>query len=135
MSVPSVMVEISPGELIDRLTILELKLARIADPAKLANVRREHATLVAVHDDAVPSSSALTALRAELADVNGKLWDVEDSVRACERAQDFGADFVALARSVYQLNDQRGRIKRDIDILLGARFHEEKSHDLPEAEG
>lgn len=124
----SVMVEIAPGELLDKIAILEIKSERIADPAKLANIRRELALLTEARHAALEESEALTALAAELKAVNEALWDIEDAIRDCERMADFGARFVELARSVYRRNDRRSAIKRRINELLGAGIVEEKSY-------
>ena len=125
---PDITIPISPGELIDKITILELKLENIAEPDKLANVRREWEALTAARDAAVASSPELIGLTADLKAVNGRLWTIEDDIRDCERQKDFGADFVALARSVYINNDDRARLKRSINDLLGATIVEEKSY-------
>ena len=119
---------ISVGELLDKITILEIKAARIDDPAKLANVRAEQAELAAVLAAGVPDGPCLDALRADLAGVNRDLWEIEDAIRECERRQDFGPRFIALARSVYRANDQRAEIKRNINALTGSRLIEEKSY-------
>ncbi|HEY7158656.1 MAG TPA: DUF6165 family protein [Gemmataceae bacterium] len=120
--------EISPGELIDKITILEIKCQRIREAAKLGNVRAELATLMAVHDRCLRPSAELTALRDDLRSVNEVLWSVEDELRLCEQTQDFGPRFVELARSVYQHNDRRAVLKRRINELLGSRLLEEKSY-------
>jgi hypothetical protein len=120
--------EISPGELIDKITILEIKCQRIREAAKLGNVRAELATLMAVHDRCLRPSAELTALRDYLRSVNEVLWSVEDELRLCEQTQDFGPRFVELARSVYQHNDRRAVLKRRINELLGSRLLEEKSY-------
>ena len=124
----TITVEVAPGELIDKITILEIKLERMTDAAKLANVRIERDTLVAARDAAVPASSDLDALTAELKTINESLWEIEDDIRACERGKDFGARFVELARSVYFTNDRRSDVKRKINALLGSRLVEEKSY-------
>ena len=124
----SLFAEISPGELIDKITILEIKLERLVDAAKNANVRTELETLAASRDDAVPASPELDSLTAELKEINGRLWDIEDDIRDCERNKDFGPAFVELARRVYMTNDQRSRVKRQINELLGSRLVEEKSY-------
>ena len=120
--------QISVGEWVDKLTILEIKRERIKDPAKLANVEIELAALQSAYDAAIGASTALLALRVQLRDVNGRLWDIEDEIRDCEREQDFGPRFVALARAVYRTNDQRSQIKREINLLLGSSLIEEKSY-------
>ena len=120
--------EISPGELIDKITILEIKLERLDDAVKIANVRTELKTLAATRDAAVPASLELDSLTAELKEINGRLWEIEDDIRDCERYKDFGTAFVALAQGVYTTNDRRSRVKRRINELLGSRLVEEKSY-------
>jgi len=127
-SMQTITVAIAPGELIDKIVILELKLANIADPAKQANVRHEWTILSRTREAAVPSSAALDRLAADLKAVNARLWQVEDDIRDCERRRDFGPDFVALARAVYVSNDERARLKRAINDLLGSDIVEEKSY-------
>lgn len=124
----TITVEIAPGELIDKITILEIKLARIADAAKLRNVRAEWETLVRARDAAIASSPEIEAETAALKRANETLWEVEDRLRECERNKDFSLCFVELARSVYATNDERARIKRRINELLGSRLIEEKSY-------
>jgi hypothetical protein len=123
-----ILVEIAPGDLIDKITILEIKRERMTDAAKLRNVRAELAALTAARDCAVRSSEALAELTAELKAVNESLWQVEDDIRLCEKAADFGRRFVELARSVYAWNDRRAALKRRINELLGSRFREEKDY-------
>jgi tetratricopeptide (TPR) repeat protein len=123
-------VEISPGELLDKITILKIKRERIADAAKLANVESELAMLEASRDRAIVDSDELAGLTAELRGVNEALWQVEDELRRCERAGDFGPRFIELARSVYRLNDRRAAIKRQINEKLGSRLTEEKSYQV-----
>jgi hypothetical protein len=124
----TVLVEIAPGELIDKITILHIKRERIADAGKLAHVRAELAALEAARDRALPSSDELTRLTAELRAVNEALWQIEDDIRECERSGDFGPRFVELARSVYRRNDERAALKRQINELLGAAFSEQKAY-------
>lgn len=121
-------IDVSPGELIDKLTILEIKRERMSDPAKLRNVGAEHALLTASLADAVAADPRLDALRAELKAINEKLWVVEDDLRDLERAKDFGPRFVELARAVYFTNDERAAVKRRINELLGSAIMEEKSY-------
>ncbi|MCI0641970.1 MAG: tetratricopeptide repeat protein [Gemmataceae bacterium] len=124
----SVRVEISPGELIDKLTILLIKKIRLKDAEQIRYVDEELATLMAVRNKEVPMSPELAQLTAELRAVNETLWDVEDKLRRCEREQRFGRLFVNLARSVYVNNDKRASLKRRINELLGSKFQEEKSY-------
>ncbi|HET6150523.1 MAG TPA: DUF6165 family protein [Polyangia bacterium] len=121
-------VPIGPGELIDKITILEIKAVHLVAPDKLANVRAELAALVSARDVTLPASPALTQLSAALKQVNATLWRVEDEIRDCERAGDFGPRFVALARAVYRTNDERAALKRRINDLLHADIVEEKSY-------
>ena len=116
---------VSWGELIDKITILEIKAARIADAAKLANIRRELQALIAVRD---AQGTAPAALVAELSQVNEQLWDIEDRIRECEQRGDFGAAFIELARSVYKTNDRRAALKRKINDAMGSELVEEKSY-------
>lgn len=124
----SVIVAVSWGELIDKISILEIKRVRLSDPAQLANVAHEHATLCAARDDALPESVNIDSDFAALRAVNETLWQIEDDIRDCERARDFGPRFVELARSVYINNDQRAAIKRRINAALGSDIVEEKSY-------
>jgi hypothetical protein len=119
-------VPISPGELLDRLTIPQIKAARIPDDEKLRPVRKELEAFVAARQCCVPTSEALAALTTELRAINEKLWDVENELRRCERNGDFGPRFTELARSVYRLNDRRSALKRQINALLGVQACEQK---------
>jgi hypothetical protein len=123
-----ILVPISPGELIDKITILRIKCARIADSAKLANVRRELAQLEHSRAASVPVGADLQADERELERVNGELWDIEDRIREHEAQQRFDAGFIELARSVYLRNDERAEIKRRINLKLASSLIEEKSY-------
>ncbi len=123
-----IVVEVAAGELIDKITILEIKAERISDPAKLGHVRAELASLTAARDRSIGSMSRLGALVADLRTVNEAIWDVEETLRECEAASDFGPRFVALARSVYRNNDRRAALKRALNDHLGSRLVEEKSY-------
>ncbi len=125
----SLNVEISPGELLDKITILQIKAERIDDPAKLENVHAELETLERTRQESLQPSPKLDELIVQLKAVNENLWQVEDELRHLEREQDFGAEFVKLARRVYQHNDRRSSLKRHINTLLGSRLTEEKSYD------
>lgn len=118
-------VPISWGELVDKITILEIKAERIDDPKKLANVTRE---LWLLNRKLSPVAQQVLRLKLRLKDVNTKLWDIEDQIRDCEREQDFGPRFVELARAVYVTNDQRADVKREINFALSSELVEEKSY-------
>lgn len=121
-------IPVSAGELVDKITILRVKAGRIS-PIKKANVVRELRLLEAVMDGALLPSQELAALAERLAEVNARLWDIEEGKRACERHGEFGADFVDLARAVYIENDLRAAIKRQINEIVGSEIVEEKSYD------
>jgi len=127
-----ILVPTSPGELIDKLTILDLKLARVSDPAKLANIRHERTVLGALAEAHLPRDARIGALWTEFAQINAELWVIEDDIRACEAKGDFGPDFIALARAVYQTNDRRAATKRQINRSLGSAIVEEKSYYGPD---
>ncbi|MCM2290767.1 DUF6165 family protein [Allorhizobium sp. BGMRC 0089] len=120
-------VPVSWGELIDKITILEIKSERIADEAKRANVERE-LILLTERRKPVENHEAVRAITAELRAVNTALWEIEDDIRDCERAGDFGSRFIELARSVYITNDRRADLKREINSALGSAIVEEKSY-------
>jgi hypothetical protein len=124
----TILVPTAPGELVDKLTILRLKSERIADQAKLANVRREQTVLQDTADRHLPPSDALSALWEELYEINAALWVIEDDIRACEARGDFGPAFNELARAVYVTNDRRAAVKKRINLLLGSDLVEEKSY-------
>jgi len=124
----SISVEVSPGELIDKITILEIKLERMDDEDKLKNVKLEWETLTRARDEAIEATPELEKLTADLKESNKRLWEIEDDIRDCERDKDFGDRFVELARGVYVKNDQRSQLKREINELLGSPLIEEKSY-------
>ena len=121
-------VPVSFGEVLDKITILEIKSERIKDEAKLKNVRLELDELTATWDQAIADQSAIADLRRQLKEVNEALWVIEDDIRDQEAAQDFGPRFIELARAVYVTNDKRAALKKDINLALGSRFVEEKSY-------
>jgi hypothetical protein len=123
-----ILVPISPGELIDKITILRIKAARISDAGKLVNVKTELEALERVWLESGLPITQVAADEAALQDVNTRLWDIEDRIRDEERQQHFGAEFIALARSVYFENDARSVLKKRINLALGSRIIEEKSY-------
>jgi hypothetical protein len=122
------LVPISPGELIDKITILEIKSQRITDAAKLANVRTELAMLTETWSASAWSAIDIGAEWTGLRDVNAQLWDIEDRIRDKERDSQFDAVFIELARAVYVTNDERAALKRRINTRLGSVLVEEKSY-------
>ena len=130
-SVPTmnqILIPVSPGELLDKITILEIKSERIDSEDKKANVRVELGLLSKVWTDALSEDSELMALREELKVVNESLWVIEDDIRDEERNKRFGERFIELARSVYRINDKRADVKKRINVKLGSRIFEEKSY-------
>jgi hypothetical protein len=121
-------VQTSPGEFLDKLTILEIKAERIGDPAKLANVRRELEQLRATWAASPLAARDVGALVAGLRSANETLWEIEDRLRALEAEKRFDAEFVELARTVYHTNDRRAAIKRQLNLQLGSDLFEEKSY-------
>lgn len=127
------LIEVSPGELVDKLTILKIKLHRITDAAKLANVKHEYDTLMARFTDITTGSHPdivvkIHMLWDKLLQVNSIIWDIEDVVRDCERIRSFDERFITAARGVYLNNDQRAALKREINVLLESQIVEEKSY-------
>ena len=120
-------VEISNGELLDKFSILEIKMGNITDPAKLTNIENEYKELTSDCTDLLRNST-ISSLYAELKSINQKLWVVEDDIRECERSKDFGQEFISLAREVYFTNDERARVKKEINLSSGSSLVEEKSY-------
>lgn len=121
-------IEVSPGELIDRISILEIKQERIMAAEQLINIRHELGRLCEAQSRLPKFSADIDRIRVRLKSINESLWDIEDEIRACEAAQAFGPRFIELARSVYRENDQRAGAKREINNLLGSPIVEEKSY-------
>ena len=124
----SVIIEAAPGELVDKITILEIKSERISDTDKLRHVRVELETLRLARDRTIVPSEAILELTADLRAVNEALWDIEDEIRTFEQSGEFGARFIELARAVYKKNDYRASLKRRVNERLGAAIVEEKSY-------
>jgi hypothetical protein len=123
-----ILVPISPGELLDKITILRIKAARMTDAAKVANVKHELALLEKTWRDSGAADANLGEDEANLTRVNEALWVIEDEIRDEERAGRFGAKFIELARAVYVTNDERAAIKKRINVALGSNIVEEKSY-------
>ena len=123
-----ILVPISPGELLDKITILRIKSARMTDETKLRNVRVERDALERTWRDSGSAIPEVAADEAALQRVNEELWDIEDRIRDKERAKEFDAVFIELARAVYVTNDERARFKKNINVTLGSRLVEEKSY-------
>jgi len=123
-----VSVPVSFGELLDKISILQIKSERMDDAGKLANVRHELATLEQAWGAHPAARIDITVLRAELKAINEQLWELEDAIRVKEQAQSFDDDFIALARSVYRHNDERARVKKQLNLALGSGYIEEKSY-------
>lgn len=122
------LVAVSPGELLDKITILRIKVARIQDAGKLANVKLELALLEATWRDCGGAGHDVAPDERALQAVNERLWDIEDRIRDKEAKQTFDRDFIELARSVYVCNDERAAIKKRINMQLGSRLIEEKAY-------
>ena len=124
----SVEVPVAVAELIDKITILEIKTERFRDATKLANAKAELTLLCERRAAAMGTDPALNAIEAKLKAVNERIWDLEDTIRECERRQDFGPTFVTAARSIYRTNDERAALKREINVKTGSQLIEEKSY-------
>ncbi len=123
-----ILIPISPGELLDKITILQIKAERIEDPAKVANVRTELDMLQQVWQEKVEDDDTIAALAAELKSINEALWEIEDDIRDEERNRRFGERFVELARAVYVTNDRRADAKKRVNLHLNSSIVEEKSY-------
>lgn len=123
-----ILVPVSPGELLDKITILEIKTERMDDPQKIANVRHELGLLGRVWSDSVDEDETIARLHQLLKSINEQLWEIEDAIRDEERHGRFGERFVELARAVYITNDKRAQAKKDVNLHLGSDIVEEKSY-------
>lgn len=128
VTMKEILVPISPGELLDKITILEIKSERIVDPQKVANVRHELGLLSKVWSDSVTEDTTISDLHQLLKSINEKLWEIEDDIRDEERHDRFSERFVELARAVYVTNDKRAQAKKDVNLHLGSDIVEEKSY-------
>ena len=123
-----ILIPVAPGELIDKITILKIKSERMDDPEKLANVRRELELLRREQSRHIPDDPTVAEMEARLEEVNGRIWDLEDVIRDCDRQKDFGEVFLDTARKIYRTNDERAAIKKQINLHLGSQIVEEKSY-------
>ena len=121
-------VPVSPGEVLDKITILEIKSERMSDPEKINNVKIELALLQEIWADSASEDNVISNLHAQLKEINEALWEIEDDIRDKERDREFDERFIELARSVYRTNDRRSEIKRDLNLHLGSAIVEEKSY-------
>jgi hypothetical protein len=123
-----IQIPISPGELLDKITILQIKSERITDATKVANVRTELGMLERVWSDTVEDDEQIRALSGELKSINEALWEIEDDIRDEERNKRFGERFIELARAVYVTNDERANAKKKVNLHLNSSIVEEKSY-------
>ena len=124
-----ILAEISAGELIDKITILEIKKARISDKEKLDYIERELSSLNKTMKKFIPDKTIISGHINDLKEINLKLWNIENGKRSAEKNKDFGKNFIELARNVYKFNDERAKIKLAINITLGSNIAEVKSHE------
>ena len=124
-----ILTEVSAGELIDKITILEIKKIKISDKTKLSDVEKELRSLNQTYQEYIPDNINIEENKKKLVEVNSKLWDLENSKRAAEKKGEFGEQFITDARNVYKLNDERARIKLNINNILGSNIKEVKSHE------
>jgi len=122
-------IDVSPAELIDKLSILEIKLDKIEDEAKLKNINYEYTILFDILEKEIKMTDRIQTLSVKLKDANLKIWEIEDDIRECERQKLFDDKFITLARGVYFNNDERCRIKKEINEICGSKIIEEKSHE------
>ena len=124
-----ILAEISAGELIDKITILEIKKEKITNKDKLIEIEKELLSLNDTMKKFIPNNSEISKFKDSLKDINLKLWDIEDGKRSAEKNNDFGEKFVGLARKVYKFNDERAKIKLSINNALGSNIKEVKSYE------
>jgi len=121
-------VPVSPGEVLDKITILEIKSERISDAEKLVNVKRELSLLQSAWQQSVDEDETVRRIHSKLKSINENLWEIEDDIRDKERAKEFDQVFIDLARSVYVTNDLRANAKKELNVYLGSEIVEEKSY-------
>ena len=123
-----VLSEISPGELLDKISILEIKLEKVKDKDRQKRIKNEYDILKKVQNSSIEMSDKIKDLYRSVSNVNIKLWDIEDKIRICEQNKDFGKNFINLAREVYFNNDKRSKIKSEINKILGSNIREVKQY-------
>ena len=123
-----ILAEISAGELIDKITILEIKRVKITDEGKLIEINKELLSLSLILEKNIPDLSKIDKLKSDLKNINLKLWDIENGKRECEKNNDFKEKFISLARNVYKFNDERAKAKIAINKILGSNIKEVKSY-------
>ncbi len=124
----NILVPVSPGEVLDKITILEIKFERMTDPEKVANVRTELELLRETWQKAINDDEVIQRLHDELKKINEALWEIEDDIRDKERVKEFDERFIELARAVYFTNDKRSKVKKELNLYLGSQIIEEKSY-------
>ena len=124
----NIKVPVSPGEVLDKITILEIKSERMSDPEKVSNVRRELELLQQTWGETIRDTEEIQKLHAQLKEINEALWEIEDDIRDKERAREFDDRFIELARAVYVTNDKRSEVKKALNLHLGSEIVEEKSY-------
>jgi len=120
--------EISPGELLDKISILEIKINKITNSNSLAEVKKEYKILKKIKDENIESDKKIENLFVEIKKINLVLWEIEDKIRVCEKNKDFGEKFIELARNVYLNNDKRSKIKNEINVFLNSNIKEVKQY-------
>jgi hypothetical protein len=123
-----ILAEISAGELLDKITILEIKKEKIKDSQKLKDIDKELSSLIKTSEEKIPDKNAINSLIINLKQINLKLWDIEENKRMAEKNQKFDEKFIKLSRDVYKTNDERAKIKLEINEMLGSNIKEVKSH-------
>ena len=123
-----ILAEISAGELLDKITILEIKREKITDSEKLKNINKELSSLTKTSDEKIPDKKRIESLVSDLKKINLKLWDIEENKRRAEKEKKFDETFIQLSRDVYKSNDERAKIKLKINEILGSNIKEVKSH-------
>jgi prefoldin subunit 5 len=124
----NIKVPVSPGEVLDKITILEIKSERMTDPEKVANVQVELGLLQETWNETIRDTEEIQKLHSQLKEINEALWEIEDDIRDKERAKEFDEHFIELARSIYVTNDRRSEVKKRLNLHLGSEIVEEKSY-------